>query len=180
MLFLKYLATSAVALAVALLSGCSTVAPVYNFDPDFSMNVAKSSFNAKNFVTLSPAEKEIHSRYGPPDFIRFFWNPQGDLAGRMQRLSAVGKKPKDLERTWVYLQRGVEVCFKGRTEYDIKPLSDSIRLLCEQGDPEEVVEHRENKSHPYSDFIYYKKGIRYKMDENGQMLQKMSFTRMGQ
>lgn len=125
--------------ALILTPGCQR-AQVMQFDNGFSVNLIRVPhwFPGKKEV-LSPAEADVFFRRGRPDFIRFWWRPDGslvtssDLTGRTDNL---GQTMSETPKSWIYLSEGEEVLFKAQGQsYEVQPLSPLMELVCQYGDP---------------------------------------------
>jgi len=88
---------------------------------------------------MRPAEQDVFQRYGRPNFIRIWWNPNGkfitgnDLSGKMLDIE---DRMKAARQTWIYLgERDIEIEFKSSGGYLEHPVSEQLRLICENGDP---------------------------------------------
>ncbi|MBI1785173.1 hypothetical protein HYR69_08515 [Candidatus Sumerlaeota bacterium] len=149
---------------LAPLGGCRHNPNSIEIDNRFSYNVArvpswyppqaKVSFRRKtaSFLTfglvsaappavspLTPAEQDVMDRMGRPDFIHFWWTPDGtfitssDLAGKNLD---IGEELKLTKRTWVYLKDKSEIEFHNDgSRYDVHPLTPKLELICTYGDP---------------------------------------------
>ena len=154
----------AVMLASLLGLGCHRKPKTIEIDHRFSYNVARvpSWFPAEKRVpmrrkiahvmtlglvsdnppvgsSLSPAEQEVLDRKGKPNFIRFYWNPQGtfitssDLSGKNLDLADILKETK---RTWIYVADKTEIEFhENGSRYDVHPVTEKLQLICAYGDP---------------------------------------------
>mgnify|MGYP000221109688 CR=1 FL=1 len=164
-----------VALGAILAVACNQVEPLYRLVPTRSINVAATNFNEKNTQNLTPIQNEMYEKHGPPDFVRLLWNRQGEPIKELpHRLALKPANLKSMDMTWIYLDRNVEVRFKGDTNVEIKPLSDMVRTLCERGDPDRMETHGENRDNPYTDYVY-NDGYRFKFDTNGALLNTTRF-----
>jgi hypothetical protein len=119
-------------------AGCNRK-KVIKLDPRFSYNVVRvPSWFPEDEAQLSPAQREVLQRFGRPDFIRFWWNPEGtfivssDLAGKQAEVPQMLHAAK---QTWIYLtDRKTEVEFRGES-YFPHPVTEKLALVCRYGDP---------------------------------------------
>lgn len=121
-------------------AGCSRNKRVVELDTHYSYNVAKVPVWFEDpKIVRGMAEREVLVRRGRPDYIRFWWRPDGalitssDLSGKLHRV------PQELtliNKSWVYFGEDEEVVFvnQGRS-YKTEPLSEVLKLVCEYGDP---------------------------------------------
>jgi hypothetical protein len=108
----------------------------------FSMNLAPPpGWLADPKAPLAPAEKEVLQRRGVPDFVRFWWRPDGslvtssDFAGRRD---AFPELIKAVKKSWIYLKedKPEEVAFlRNGASYSVRPLAEPLKLICQYGDP---------------------------------------------
>ncbi len=121
-------------------AGCSRNKRVVELDTYFSYNVAEVPVWFEDpEIVRGVAESEVLVRRGRPDYIRFWWRRDGalitssDLSGKHHRV------PQELtliNKSWVYLGEDEEVVFvnEGRS-YKTEPLTETLKLVCEYGDP---------------------------------------------
>lgn len=121
-----------------ILGGCKLDQDIA-MDFDYSVNVFRPGPKFPNHKKLKPSEKELFDRYGKPDFIRVYWNRDGDLRTRNQLQGELqGKKPKKMPPyAWLYLKQGREY-FINETTFEERPVTERVRIICEHGDPEDI------------------------------------------
>ncbi|MCX7050102.1 MAG: hypothetical protein NTX50_32035 [Candidatus Sumerlaeota bacterium] len=177
---LKLMGAAAALILALAQTGCFSSDPFYIMTEQYSVNIVKPNLNSKNIPLLTPAQKKIYDQFGPPDYMRLLWTPDGDLAHRIkERYHLKDIFLNALERTWIYMDRngGIEVRFKG-ADINIQRLTDLIRTVCEQGDPSNVIERNENRDHPAKELEYFSKGVRFRFDESGALVNKSFFDKM--
>ena len=179
MKLLKALRLTVLVLALApILTGCRPD-PFFRMNPSFSVNVAEPLFTEETMVQLSGLERDIYDRYGEPDYIRFRWNKLDQPGNRLKNMHQL-KAPQmaSLERSWLYLDKNLEILFKRNTEIETKSIADRWRTICLYGDPDEILEHTVNREDPYINYVYYGEGVRFKFDMDGNLVQESRFPRM--
>ncbi|MBM3333078.1 hypothetical protein FJY63_00285 [Candidatus Sumerlaeota bacterium] len=124
--------------AGALCVGSETCRKHLDFDIDsrFSSNLARPTDEWPDLTQLSPVEIEVYDKYGGPDFLRIWYNRTGAIvdsreAGGFVRSEAVRNLPK----SWVFLDRRVEIRFPSKSRYEEVALTDQLLVLCHRGDP---------------------------------------------
>ena len=131
-------------LALVLLAtagtGCGRNVKIIELDHRFSMNVLRTPYWFPGDMELTPAELEILDRYGPPNYIRFWWREDGsmitssDLSGRDGEV--IQADINNMSKSWIYMHIDKEVVFSpdraSRREQEIGELT---RLICNYGDP---------------------------------------------
>ena len=158
--------------------GCSPKPP-YELDKHFSINVAKTKIKEKHIKRFTPVEQEIYNKFGPPDWMRILWTPDGELSSRhKEHLRVLYKTDREIERAWVYYERGKEVWFLGDLDYKLQDIDDKVRTICQIGDPERT-ERQELGADAYRDkWTYYSRGERYYFNMYGEMTSKELFKKM--
>lgn len=114
---------------------------VVELNDRYSLNVARTPrwFPDPKMIR-TPAEEEILSKYGKPDYIRFWWNVDGelinssDLSGRDQQ--QVGEDMAYADKSWIYYRDKREIVFRhDSNDYIEQDLDEVIGLVCRYGDP---------------------------------------------
>jgi hypothetical protein len=129
------------ALLVALTAGCASNKYVIEFDEDYSRNIVKTpSWFPPKKLPRTVAEDEVLFRRGKPDFLRFWWRPDGSLISISDHTGQSGKEVTEqlqtMDQTWIYLRDKEEVFFhRNLRDWEVKPLSEVMELVCLQGDP---------------------------------------------
>lgn len=164
--------------AAGLLAGCSSGGALYEFDPAFSVNLVKPVITDKNANQLSPLKYKIYKDYGCPDYMRIMWTRSGEPQTSTSRiLRAKGRRVRQLERTWIYLDQGKEFRFRGERGVEQKPLTDDIRTICDEGDPQEIMVYGGSTDFPRRVYRYYS-GKQFQFDLEGNHLRTMYFPSM--
>jgi hypothetical protein len=100
-------------------------------------------------IDMALRQQRAYEKYGKPEFFRVRWNREGRVISRtelQQRMNAQKErkvdrflKALDAEREWLYRERNLLLRFhKDRVEE--RPLPDTLRILCDFGDPHEVTQ----------------------------------------
>lgn len=126
--------------AIQLSAACQSEPNVIEIDPRFSYNVVKvPSWFPPADQELTPAETEVMQRWGPPDYMRFWWRPDGefimssDFSGKQDQVVTM---MTDAMRTWIYHREKREVEFLPNGGYREFPVSTQLDYICKYGDPE--------------------------------------------
>lgn len=152
--------------------GCSHNKFNYGVNERFSMNISPAPpWFANPKAPLAPAEKEVLSRRGAPDFVRYWWRPDGslvtgsDFAGRRDDF-------KDLinasRKSWIYLKedKAEEVIFiRGGASYQVRPLAEPMKLICQYGDPSSRVQPGVIDGERHETWTWVDNGIQIEMVE---------------
>jgi hypothetical protein len=125
--------------AALLSAGCNRDRQAIEIDHRFSYNVAKVPlwYPPEDYVP-SPTEQAVLARWGKPNFIRFWWLPDGefitssDLSGKSAMIDEIMTETK---RTWIYLGEETEIEFLTDGGYLEHPLTEKLKLICRYGDP---------------------------------------------
>ena len=138
--------------------------PLYRFDPQ-SVNVAQVSENwPKDQAKLPKVQQEVIRQFGVPDYVHLWWNRNLPITSadevRSIRFQG-GWTSKPLRTSWIYLEKRQEVDFKKNDDFDVKPLDERIRVLCEMGDPDQVKQYIQQGDRMES-WIYYGRGRIYR------------------
>lgn len=127
-------------LLLTLVQGCQSDPKVIEIDPRFSYNVVKvPSWFPPAEQEMSPAEMEVIQRWGPPDYMRFWWRPDGefimssDFSGKQDQVVTM---LEDATRSWIYYREKREVEFLPNGGYREFPVTTQVDYLCKYGDPE--------------------------------------------
>ncbi len=139
---MKFLLMAALATVLTLgVIGCGRKGRIIELDPRFSMNLAKVPYWFPDpKVPMGPVENEVLERYGPPDFIRFWWREDGsmitssDLSGRDRE--TIQGNLDNMKKSWIYVNNNIEVVFSpNRMSIREQPIDEITGLLCQWGDP---------------------------------------------
>ena len=149
-----------------VLSSCASQPKVVELDHRFSMNVAKTPkwFPGEN-AQMTPAEQEVYARYGRPDYIRFWWRPDGsmlttsDLSGKEQ--TQVNEMIENMKKSWIYDFDDKEIVFSntGGSYREQKP-DEKTKLICTYGDPNSRVGPTRLEGQMVETWIWYEHGLK--------------------
>ncbi|RMH26034.1 MAG: hypothetical protein D6691_08630 [Candidatus Hydrogenedentota bacterium] len=154
-------------------SGCKDK-DLFVFRLDHSVNVFYPSPKWPDAKRLTPPEREVYERYGKPTAFRVLWTPSGQIRLRRELELAFDKKLKTIPPyTWVYVDKGKEIVFRGAS-YEEIPLSDQIRLVLKYGDPEDV----RDLGAGTVEWMYFSVGKLYRL-KNGRIVDTKDFPAMG-
>jgi hypothetical protein len=144
-------------------------------DPDFSVNIFMPGPKWPNVKKLSPQQKEVYQKYGRPDCFRVWWNAKGELKGRGDAIREFKQKgaKQPPAYSWVYLEDGREVVFSG-ARYEETSLSDRVRVLAKNGDPEDIKEMQPG----ITQWMFYSTGKLYKF-AGDRIVEEKDFPAMG-
>lgn len=161
------------AAAVFMLAGCEK--DDVNIDPDFSINVCQPGPKWPNPKNLTPAQKEVLDKYGKPDFFHVWWTPDGQYRTRTDfvKEQREGKKRPIPPYSYVYLRLNKDICFRG-SDYQVLPVSDQLRVVCQLGDPEDI----RTMESGVLQWMYYSAGKLYKFGR-GRIVEEKDFPAMG-
>jgi hypothetical protein len=171
-------------LALALAAGCRH-AKVIEFDDHFSFNVVKTpSWFPDKKQPLTDAQAEILFNMGRPDFLHFWWRPDGSL---ISSSDLTGMAPETLseqlstmDQSWIYLKEKKEIVFLNNGKsYQSRELSDLMDLVCNYGDPSSrspavMAEGRRRET-----LIWIDRGVKAVL-EDGKVVDKSYFPGTGQ
>ncbi|MCX7012552.1 MAG: hypothetical protein NTW86_08320 [Candidatus Sumerlaeota bacterium] len=161
------------AVAAALASGCSrNKERGVAFRRDISVNLAKPQKNwpGDPRKTLTPAQQDVLSLRGRPDFIRFHWKGGEEFAGDLEVPRDV--KPEELAavpQSWVYLRQGDEVSFPSSAQYQSDPISDRLKVVIKEGDPEDSKYIPTPAGGEEEEWHYFSSGMVYRF-RNGKLV----------
>ena len=150
-------------LTAVLAGGCSK-AKVIEIDDHFSYNVARvpAGYFESPKLQWTPAQKDVLSRRGAPDFVRFWWRPDGSIIRSSDLMSRGNEKMKEqmtgVKQSWIYMQDGEEVLFVG-PGHRTQPLSEVMKLICAYGDPSERKPPVMRGGHMYETWQWIDQGI---------------------
>ena len=166
------------AMFVALSLGCAGKPP-YEMDRHFSINIVKPCFTEKHIRKFTQVESAIYNKYGPPDWMRILWTPDGELSSRRKQfMRVIYKKDRESEHAWIYLERGKEIRFKGDLDYELHDIDDRIRLVCKIGDPEST-RRDDLGSETYCDiWEYHTRGERYYISMHGAITRLQRYDKI--
>lgn len=111
-------------------------------DDRFSMNVARVPLwfpgTEEERATLTATEEAVLREKGRPDFIRFWWRPDGsfitssDLTGRQEGME---DWVAEMKKTWIFRRQNLEIEFLPEGGYLEHPMTERLKLICDYGDP---------------------------------------------
>lgn len=162
-----------ICVVVALL-GLAACDQDLEINQEFSVNVFKPGPTWPNVKKLPPEQKEAYERYGKPDCFHVYWTPDGAIKTKEDlRKELKGGKPKTIPPySWIYLKLNKEVTFKNGMASEL-PLTDQIRIIAQNGDPEDV---REDSG--VTQWMFYSTGKIYKFSK-GRVFETKEFPAMG-
>lgn len=148
-----------------LAMGCGRNKEVLTFDHSFSYNLMRvPEWYPGEKTVLSPTEKEIIGRMGPPDFFRFWWNEDGDFVTSSdlhRQFREMNENMKGVKQTWIYAREEREIEFKPTGEYFEHPLPQKIKLIARYGDPSEKSPPRSDaRGRTYETWIWIDHGLK--------------------
>jgi len=159
---------AALALLLVAATGCFTK-HLYDFDPNFSVNLMTPDEDWPDMDKMRPAEIEVFEKYGEPDFFRPWYNRRGEIMNRWEAGPRIRTKTvTDLRMSWIYEDRSVEIQFKSPTQFVEVPLSDKLKVLCERGDPSEIAALTNPKDPAREAWTYFDVGEKYFFTEEGR------------
>ncbi|GAB4322920.1 MAG: hypothetical protein Kow0059_18160 [Candidatus Sumerlaeia bacterium] len=153
-----------------------------HFDPTFSCNliIPGPGFPQKKIQKqLTPAQKKVLEEYGPPDYIRVWW----DRSGQVKRLMEVHRlidQREYLKRTltWLYEDEGIEIGFADKDNYLTAPIEPKIRILMQLGDPEDIRITTHNDVYRET-WQYYRAGRVIKFNRDGLIVEDKAYQGTG-
>lgn len=168
----------AVTLFLAILPSCKTEEGEVNFDVKHSVNIALPGKGWPIEKKLSPEKLATYKKYGMPDAFHVYWDPTGSVQSsdfvkkELKRRKAMGEK--DLPPyAWVYLDKNIEVFFDKNGKASEKPITDKIRIIIQNGDPQKVDQSSLLK------WTYYSTGKIYTFGPAGNKVEENTFPAMG-
>ncbi len=170
--------------ALLLASSCNRDKEIIEINPRYSYNVAKvpSWFPSKKHPLTTP-EREVFQRYGKPDFIHFWWKTDGtfitssDLAGKRDEIPTMVNEAR---KTWVYMERKIEVEFKGPNGYVEHPATEKTLLICQYGDPTRKSDVKtDNQGRSRETWIWMDQGVKIDFVDNLE-IKRYNFQGAGQ
>lgn len=137
-------------------------------DRRFSMNVLKTPYWYPDEDTvLTAAERDVHDRFGGPDYIRFWWLDDGtfinssDLSGK--DAEEIQGQLDRMKKSWIYTEDKREIVFLSNgTSWREEKLSEKVRLICQYGDPQQsrpVV----REGHTHETWIWMENGLQVEL-----------------
>lgn len=127
---------------VLLGSACSRQDRVIEIDDRFSINIARVPYwfpgEGEDRLPMTATEDAVLREKGPPDFIRFWWRPDGsfittsDLSGKQD---VVGDMMGRIKKTWIYRREELEIEFLDAGGFLEHPMTEKLKLVCDYGDP---------------------------------------------
>lgn len=161
---------------LVVLIGCAHSGQIV-FNPKFSVNLATPCKSWPEEKKLTPAQREVLAKYGPPDYFHIWWTKQGEI---QTYLKVDRKFPRihDYDRSWIYLDRNEDIVFKSDTHHVVLPISDQLRVVCEYGDPEDIKKITNRDGVLVESWTYYTYGILLKFLD-GKLGERSEFQPMG-
>lgn len=172
--------------SMILSSGCSMLSPDKDkcpfVDQNYSVNLIMpgKGFPQKCVKDqLTPAQNEVIKEFGPPSYIRIWW----DRYGRIKRAMEVHRKI-DLGEyaqqpmTWLYESEGIEVYFSDSENYRTSPIEHKMQILMQFGDPDNVYVSTHNGVYRER-WQFYTHGVTFKFNEEGNIVEKQVFQGTG-
>lgn len=162
------------AIGLVFLSGCALRDSIQwifgpnnvmeGMNPRFSFNVFEppkwwpdeDSFTSRDKV-IGNLKKQYYDEHGAPDYLRVWYNPEGTPLPR-ESVTHSRELPEPKSFSWIYLSRNVEVVFT-RQGAEEKPISDEVKTICENGDPDEVRFIGHDPNIRMVRYIYHQKGL---------------------
>ncbi|HPB30133.1 MAG TPA: hypothetical protein PLB62_01620 [Candidatus Sumerlaeota bacterium] len=109
-----------------------------HLDLDKSVNVATPGKDFPAEKNLVASKKQTLELYGKPDFIHLWWSRDGRIHTLLEVDRTMAARRKDVPKSWIYLDRNIEIIFDNNQEMREIPLVDKLRTVCLYGDPDEV------------------------------------------
>lgn len=173
------------------LMGCASEIHIIELDEAFSYNIAAvPSWFPPDDEALTPVEREVIRLHGSPDFIRFWWRPDGTFitsSDIYSRSSDVAEMLKEAKRTWIYY-RGttealtaddIEIEFDEAAGFKIHPLSEQLKMICFYGDPSiRNVNRRDSTGLPNETWIWVDHGLQMRF-VGGRITSRKAFAGTG-
>jgi len=162
------------ALMAALLGLSCAKKQGYTFRRDYSVNlgVPQPGWPGNPVKTLSPAEQEVYALRGKPDFVRFWWKGRDDYATNLEVPRDVTPETlASIRQSWVYLRQGDEVFFDTAVVSRSEPISDRLKVVLEEGDPEDRRFLPGPLGQEDEEWHYYSSGMVYRFRE-GKLVDK--------
>lgn len=128
-------------LGVFGLVACAGDPNTIEIDHRFSYNVAKTPSwfpPAPEEENLTPSQIMVIRKFGPPGFFRFWWRPDGEFITSSDFSGHQADVPRMLtetKRTWIYLNKDLEIEFTNDGNWLEHPVTDKVKLVCLNGDP---------------------------------------------
>ncbi|MGI8908323.1 MAG: hypothetical protein ACR2IE_17765 [Candidatus Sumerlaeaceae bacterium] len=145
-------------------------------NPEFSVNIFKPGPKWPNVKKLAAEQREAYEKFGKPDCFHVYWSPTGEIMPRRELEKQLkGKKPKTVPPfSWVYLRTNKEVVFPGGGRANEQPLPETVRIVAENGDPEDVSQ----EGGGITQWMFYSTGKIYKISQ-GRVIERKEFPAMG-
>ena len=167
-----------VALAVLfLLLGCRR--QILIFERDFSINLARPGEDWQAESSFSPAQEEVLKKWGQPDFVRIWWDQEGELRSYLEVDQLMRREGyATCNQSWLYCLVKKEVLFLSPNEHEELPLSDQLQLIARYGDPEEVSKVPLAEGGYEEKWFYFSRGKMFRF-QHGQLIRTQEFPTMG-
>ena len=154
-----------------------------DFRTEFSKNVVPTPLWFPGEIETSPAERSVLRKRGAPDYLRYWWNPDGSLvtSSDLRSLDLEERKRKltVMRKSWIYTRDNEEVIFTpDGGEYKIQPISEVIRLICRYGDPSIKNEPVYHDGVRRETWLWIDHGLKVVL-EDGKVVEQESFSPTG-
>lgn len=179
--------------AIVLLSGCESEPQTIEIDDRFSFNVAVvPHWYPREEEILTPSQLETIDKFGPPQFMRFWWRADGsfissaDLSGRDQK--EIADEFARMRMTWVYLDQmdmyvassDMEMDFNSDGSVTRNPLTQKLKLICLYGDPTwKSPTTTDDRGHERETWTWMDRGIIIDLSD-GEIMRRRNFTGTGE
>lgn len=189
----RWAALGALLLAATLgAAGCARNKHVINIDYRYSMNVwpVEPWYPDPKATPLRPAEQAVFDQRGRPDYIRFWWRPDGALittSDLSRDRSRIGEKLGQIRQSWIFLdltrtegqEEGKEIVFNNAgTSYREQPLDELIALVCRYGDPNERKPPVMRNGQRHETWLWIEHGIQLHLVD-GKVFERKAFQATG-
>lgn len=182
--------------AVLVLAGCdknqTTDFGTIKVDPRISYNAARTppewpdeKRDWDEDPRIAEMQQRVYDTMGAPDYFYLFWRRDGKPITTREFETAswfyrddeknnpYTKKP---EMGWVYLADDIMYTFN-RREAEYKPLPDTVKTICDYGDPHEIKESKDQAGAQIEIYQYYDTGkVFYFRD--GKLYDEQNLPRM--
>lgn len=168
-------------LIVVFQAGCKDK-DLPHFETSFSCNLiipGKDFPQKKIKKQLTPIQLKVVEEYGPPDYIRVWW----DRYGRVKRLMEVHRQIDNGDyttkpMTWLYEDEGIEIYFVDKENYRSAPIEPKMKILMTFGDPENVTTTNHNNIYRES-WQFYSAGLTIKFNREGNIVDRQEYQGTG-
>lgn len=163
-----------------LVAGCREEEKIFAPDPEFSINVWKAPEwwpREDKDWPVDPVEARIQqdalAEYGRPQFFRAIWRTDRRVVTQAEMRELIEKKSSVLEggeTEWIYLEDRKVLRFHPR-RLEERPLDDRLRVLCLNGDPEQIRLTKAPDGRTLETYTYYSTGMMYRFDKETGLLE---------